>query len=121
MIALNCFETLAGWVVIQFEITGEDRYSPDAFDSNLSRTKNVSGWMQTDLNIVHFDRLTEFQKLVVGTPAKPELQQPCTLACGNYDSRSTTSMIGMGVRDDRSVNATNRIDVKIASRAIQAC
>ena len=122
-VARDEFERRAGRVAHALIIAGNDNAHALGFDADLRRPKHVAGGMKRDGEPIHADALAIPSGLrgagEIGPAAHAHDREG--LARCEHAPMSGARVVGMAMRDQRTRDRPQGIDVKIAGGAIEAC
>src|SRR4051812_46789152 len=88
-------------------------------DPHLGRAENMPCWMQRYLDTVDGKWLAIGNRLNSGIVAQAGTQHTLAITRGQVAMAAPASMIAMGVCDNGALNWTPRVDIKIASGAVE--
>ena len=103
-------------------VAGGDDAHAAVFDRDLRRAQDMACGMERDAHSVDGDSLAIGDGLcsareITSIAQRHDVER---LACGEHVAVPGTRMVGVAVRDQRTVDRAHRVDEEIAGRAIEA-
>ena len=118
-IAAHRLERRARRIRLRLVVAGNDPHFAAIFKPHLRRPEYVPGRMQRNLDAIDRRGLTIRERLDIGRRAQAPPRHVLTLRGDEVMAMACGCMIGVGVRDNRAVDGTPRIDIEISGGAVQ--
>ena len=119
-VAGDRLERRAGAVGLRLVVARRNPDPPAVFEPYLRRTQHMPRRVQRQPDAVVRDGFAVGQRLQADVLAEPRAQRAFTVAVRQIVTVAGAGMVGMRMRDDGTRNRFPRVDVEVASRAIQA-
>ena len=89
------------------------------FDANLRRSEDMTGGMKRHMNAIYLYRAAVVDRFNGRTRIEASAQKPFAGPRGQVFLRAGTQVVGMRVGDDGAAYRIPRVDIKIASWAVE--
>ena len=98
-------------------VSGDDPDAGGAFDADLCRSEDVSGWMKGHANVAERERHAVWQSLDVDVRSESTFEERPRRLGAQVRLTAGPRVVAMDVRDERTIGRTPGIDVEAAGRA----